>query len=131
MMKNIRLAGAISLLTLIIIISCKRTLYPYPDNPLTNYYLPLEVGKYAIYQLDSLNFYYYGQLDTLTHYLAKDSVEGSFVDNLGHPSWKVVRYISPISDPPVWTPSSTNLVTPSSHSIELSENNLRFIKLAY
>jgi len=131
MMKNIRLAGAISLLTLITIISCKRTLYNHPDDALTHYYLPLEVGKYAIYQVDSLNFYYYGQLDTLTHYLVKDSVEGSFVDNLGHTSWYVVRYITPVSDPGGWMPSLTNVVTPSTKSIEVSENNLRFIKLAY
>ena len=131
MMKKIRLAGVISLITLLTVIGCKRTLYPYPDNPLTNYYLPLEVGKYAIYALDSVNFYYYGQLDTVTHYLAKDSVEHSMVDNLGHTSWVVVRYLSPVTGPPVWTPSETNVVTPSSQSIEELENNLRFIKLAY
>src|SRR5258706_1956132 len=130
MMKNIRLAGAISLLTLITI-SCKRTLYIHPDESPASYYLPLEVGRYAIYQMDSLNFYYYGQLDTLTHYLAKDSVEGSFVDNQGHISWMVVRYLSPATGSVVWTPSATNVVTPSSRSLELSENNLRYIKLAY
>jgi hypothetical protein len=131
MMKNIRLAGAISLLTLITTISCKRTLYIHPDDSPPSYYLPLEVGKFAIYKLDSLTFYYYGQLDTLTHYLAMDSVEGSFVDDLGHTSWTVVRYLSPATGPVVWTPSATNVVTPSSRSVELSENNLRFIKLAY
>jgi hypothetical protein len=131
MMKNIRLAGAISLLTLITTISCKRTLYNHPNDSPPSYYLPLEVGKYAIYKLDSLNYYYYGQLDTLTHYLAKDSVEGSFKDPLGHTSWTVVRYLSPATGPAVWTPSATNVVTPSSRSLEMSENNLRFIKLAY
>ena len=105
MMKNIRLAGAVALITLFTVIGCKRTLYTYPPNPLTNYYLPLEVGKYAIYQLDSLTFYYYGQLDTLTQYLAKDSVEHSFVDNEGHTAWVVVRYLSPAAGPQVWTAS--------------------------
>lgn len=131
MMKNIRLAGAVSLLTLITTISCKRTLYHHPDDSPPSYYLPLKVGKYAIYKLDSLNYYYYGQLDTLTHYLAKDSVEGSFVDDLGHTSWIVSRYLSPATGPTVWTTSATNVVTPSSRSLELSENNLRFIKLGY
>jgi hypothetical protein len=131
MMKNVRLAGAVALITLLTVIGCKRTLYPYPDNPLTNYYLPLQAGKYAIYQLDSLNFYYYGQLDTLTRYLAKDSVEHSFVDNAGHTSWVVVRYLSPASGPTVWTASETKTVTPFSQSIEELENNFRFIKLAY
>ena len=85
-MKHFRLAGAVSLIILLTVIGCKRTLYPYPNNPLTNYYLPLQVGKYATYALDSVNFYYYGQLDTITHYLAKDSVEHSVVDGAGWPS---------------------------------------------
>jgi hypothetical protein len=97
---------------------------------LTNYYLPLEVGRYAIYQLDSLNFYFYGQLDTLSRYLAKDSVENSYVDNQGRTVWTVVRYLSPASGPTVWTPSETKSVTPTAQSIEEVENNLRFIKLA-
>jgi len=131
MMKKNRLAGAVSLLMLIATISCKRTVYNHPDVRLTQYFLPLEIGKYAIYQLDSVNFYYYGQLDTLTQYLAKDTVESSFVDNQGRTSWVVVRYLSPVTGTPDWTPSETNVVTPSSQSIELVENNLRFIKLAY
>jgi len=130
MKKHFRLSGAAALIILLTAIGCKRTLYNYPSNPLTNYYLPLEVGKYAIYQLDSLNFYYYGQLDTLTQYLAKDSVENSFVDNAGHTSWTVVRYLSPATGPTIWTASETKTVTPSSQSIEEEENNLRFIKLA-
>jgi hypothetical protein len=131
MIKYFRLPGAAALILLLTVIGCKRTLYNYPDNPLTNYYLPLEVGKYAIYQLDSLNFYYYGQLDTLTQYLAKDSVESSSLDNLGNRSWTVVRYLSPAAGPTVWTASETKMVTPSAKSIEEQENNLRFIKLAY
>ncbi|HVU55622.1 MAG TPA: hypothetical protein VHD83_11230 [Puia sp.] len=131
MMKNIRLAGAVALITLFTAIGCKRTLYSYPNNPLTNYYLPLEVGKYAIYQLDSLNFYYYGQLDTMTRYLAKDTVENSFIDNQGRTAWVVVRYLSPAAGPTVWTASETKTVTPTIQSIEEQENNLRFIKLAY
>ena len=57
MKNNIRLTGAVALITLLTVIGCKRTLYPSPNNPLTDYYLPLEVGKYATYALDSVNFY--------------------------------------------------------------------------
>lgn len=131
MMKKIRLAGAVTLLTLITTIGCKRTVYRHPDDSPPSYYLPLQVGKYAIYQLDSLNFYYYGQLDTITRYLAKDAVEDSIVDNLGHVSYMVVRYLSPASGPTEWTPSLTMKVTPSSQSVQVLENNLRYIKLAY
>jgi len=131
MMKNIRLAGAVTLLILITTISCKRTLYHHPDTPPSSYYMPLKVGKYAIYKLDSINFYHYGQLDTVTQYLAKDSVESFFLSNQGDTSWIVVRYLSPVIGDTVWTPNESNIVTPSAHSVELSENNLRYVKLAF
>ncbi|MBN9384280.1 MAG: hypothetical protein J0H74_26245 [Chitinophagaceae bacterium] len=131
MMKNIRLAGVISLLTLITTISCKRTLYNHPDNSPPRYYMPLQVGRYAIYKLDSINFYHYGQLDTLTQYLAKDTVENFFVGNLGDTTWVVERYLSPATGPIVWTPNETNTVNTSQRSVDLTENNLRFIKLGY
>jgi hypothetical protein len=89
------------------------------------------VGKYAIYQLDSLTFYYYGQLDTLTHYLAKDSVEEAVIDNEGRPGWRVVRYLSNLSGTAPWTPSMSFWVIPTVQRIEVVENNLRFIKLAF
>jgi hypothetical protein len=118
------------LFTLVVAISsCKKTV-SNPGNPLTNYFLSLQVGKYATYRLDSLNFYFYGQLDTITSYLAKDSVEKSFVDGSGHTAWLVTRYLSDTTGS-AWAPSLTYTVTPSAQNIEVTENNLRYIKLAY
>src|SRR5580704_9154513 len=91
-MKNRR--GHVILIALVVAItSCKKTI-SYPANPLTNYYIGLQVGKYITYRMDSLNFYYYGQLDTVTSYLAKDSVEKQTVDNTGATVWLVTRYLS-------------------------------------
>lgn len=112
------------------ITSCKRETYTYPNNPLTNYFIPLQVGKYVTYQLDSLGFYYYGQKDTITRYLAKDSVEAAIMDNLGRPSWRVVRYLSDTTGLQ-WTASETYMVTPTVQTVEMVEDNLRFIKLAF
>src|SRR5580700_6085133 len=83
---------------LMVVAGCKKTIN-YTTSPsysgnLTDFFTPLEIGKYAIYRLDSLNFYYYGQLDTITSYLAKDSVEGSIIDAAGNVEWLVVRYLS-------------------------------------
>jgi len=97
---------------------------------MTNYFAPLQVGKYVIFRLDSLNFYYYGQLDTLTHYLAKDSVEEATTDLMGRPSWRVVRYLSDTLGT-AWTPTETYLVTPTRTTLEVVEDNLRYIKLAF
>jgi hypothetical protein len=121
------------LLTLAVVLaitSCKKTTYTYPANPLTNYFAPLQVGKYITYRLDSLSFYYYGQLDTLTRYLAKDSVEEAITDNQGRPSWRVVRYLSDTMGT-AWTPNETYMVTATQQTLEMVEDNLRYIKLAF
>jgi hypothetical protein len=102
----------------------------YPGNPLTNYYIGLHVGKYITYRMDSLNFYFYGQSDTVTSYLAKDSVEKQTVDNSGATAWLVTRYLSDTLGS-FWTPSMTYIVSPSAQAIDMTENNLRFVKLAY
>jgi hypothetical protein len=123
--------GLVCIVTLIvIIISCKKTTYNYPANPLTNYFMPLQVGKFSIYRLDSLNFYFYGQIDTVSSYLAKDSVEKMGTDNAGHQVWFVTRYLSDTTGAS-WTPTQTYTVTPSVQTLEIVENNLRFIKLAF
>ena len=90
-MKN-RLGCIIIIALVVTITSCKKTI-SYPADPLTNYFLTLQVGKYVTYRMDSLNFYYYGQLDTVTSYWAADSVERSIVDATGATVWLVTRYI--------------------------------------
>ncbi|HLI92947.1 MAG TPA: hypothetical protein VKU83_05040, partial [Puia sp.] len=109
--------------------SCKKRV-DYPANPLTNYFLDLQVGKYVTYRMDSLNFYYYGQNDTVTSYLAKDSVEKKTVDNTGATAWLVTRYLSDTTGSS-WVPSITYVVSPSAQAIDVTENNLRFVKLAF
>jgi hypothetical protein len=127
-MKN-RLGYVIVLALVVTITSCKKTI-SYPANPLTNYFIGLQVGKYITYRMDSLNFYYYGQLDTVTSYLAKDSVEKQTVDNTGATVWLVTRYLSDTTGS-FWSPTMTYTVTPSLSTIDVTENNLRFIKLAF
>ena len=127
---KIRPVLAFILAGVIAIISCKKTVYINPVHP-TDYFIPLQVGKYALYRLDSLNFYFYGQLDTTTSYLAKDSVEASFTDGTGDTAWRVVRYQANINTPTVWVPSQTYVVTPSLQRVEVTENNLRYVKLAF
>jgi hypothetical protein len=127
-MKN-RLGCIIIIALVVTITSCKKTIH-YPANPLSNYFLTLQVGKYVTYRMDSLNFYYYGQLDTVTSYWAKDSVEKSIVDASGATVWLVTRYLSDtLGDG--WTPTITYTVAPSTQTIDVTENNLRFIKLAF
>ena len=132
-MKN-RTGLVLAFAVVVAITSCKKTINfqktpAFIGNP-TDYFLPLQVGKYATYRLDSLNFYYYGLLDTTTSYLAKDSVEKSFTDASGNVAWLVTRYLSDLSGSD-WEPNETYTVSPSVQKLEMTENNLRYIKLAY
>lgn len=118
------------LAAVLVIAACKKVTYLNPGSPIVPYSPTLQVGKYITYRLDSLAFYYYGQKDTITSYLAKDSVEEAFTDNQGRPSWRVVRYLSDTTGTLPWYPTETYMVTPTTTSLEVYENNLRFIKLA-
>ena len=92
-------------------------------------YMQLQVGKYITYRLDSLVWINFGTQDTIFSYLARDVIDDSITDNLGRPSWRVVRYISDTSGIAPWTPIETYMITPTPQATEVVENNLRFIKL--
>jgi hypothetical protein len=79
--------------------------------------------------MDSLKFVNVGSQDTTISYLAKEVVEDSITDNLGQPSYRVVRYLSDTTGSSGWTPSIAYMVTPYKNSVETVENNLRIIKM--
>lgn len=90
-------------------------------------YLRLEVGKYIIYRLDSVKFV---NLDTVrSSYQAKDEIDGTLTDNLGRPSWRVVRYLRDVAGTQPWTPSHTYMITVSNGTVEVIEDNFRYLKL--
>jgi hypothetical protein len=79
--------------------------------------------------MDSLKFINVGSQDTLVSYLAKEVVEDSITDNLGQPSFRVVRYLNDTTGSGEWAPSIAYMVTPRKGSVEVVENNLRIIKM--
>jgi hypothetical protein len=131
---KLRLGLLIAISLVMVTTSCKKTIHYTSTSSysgaLTDFWMPLQVGKYVTYRLDSLNFYFYGQLDTITSYLAKDSVEDSTIDGAGNVAWLVTRYQSDTTGVN-WSPSETYTVTPSTQKIEMNEQNLRTIKLAF
>jgi len=92
-------------------------------------YYPMQVGNYIIYRMDSLKFINVGSQDTVISYLAKEVVDDTITDNLGRPSFRVIRYLSDTTGTLPWTPSIAYMVTPTTNSVEVVENNLRMIKL--
>jgi hypothetical protein len=125
---RVRPGSLFSLMILILInFSCNKNNPLVTDTP-ADYY-PMHVGNYIIYRMDSLKFINVGSQDTIISYLAKEVVEDSITDNLGQPSYRVVRYLSDTTGTLPWTPSIAYMVTPSRTSVEVVENNLRYIKM--
>ncbi|HYC29157.1 MAG TPA: hypothetical protein VEB42_10075 [Chitinophagaceae bacterium] len=93
-------------------------------------YMNLQVGKYIIYRLDSMKFV---NLDTAkASYQAKDEIDGTLTDNLGRPSFRVVRYLRDLAGTQPWKESMTYMITvdkSNKGTIEVTENNFRYVKL--
>src|ERR1700730_18788085 len=112
---------------IIFICSCNKNNPLITDTPAD--YHPMHVGNYIIYRMDSLKYINVGSQDTLISYHAKEVVDDSITDNLGRLSYRVVRYLNDTTESSEWVPSIAYLVTPLKGSVEVVENNLRFIKL--
>lgn len=115
---------------IIIIIACNKQNASINSTQLIEY-MPLQTGKYIHYRLDSLRFIDFGQRDTIVSYDAKDVVDGELTDNLGRQTFRVIRYMRDISstNEEDYTASLTYFVTPTRESVELQEENLKFLKL--
>jgi len=124
-----KIISSISVVTILVlfIMGCeKKDIY---DSAELSEYMNMEVGKYVRYRLDSTLYINFGQKDTVIKYQAKEVIDAAITDNLGRPSWRVIRYLSDTTGTAPWTPSATYMITPSRETIEVVENNLRFQKL--
>lgn len=121
------------LLPLIIIVlfftSCKKENENFSPITVNDYY-PLQIGKYINYNLDSTLFVTFGTVRKVISYLAQDRVSDTIVDNLGRKSFRINRYLRTDASMP-WVYNTTFLITNTRGSIEMVENNLRYIKLAF
>ena len=127
---NKRIYLFLTFATVIFFYACKKETGSLHSENLTEY-MPMQVGKYITYRLDSLLFVDFGRKDTIVSYQAKDVVAELFKDNLGRDAYRIVRYQRDVvsTNEADWVPIMTYTVVPSRESIELVENNLRFQKL--
>lgn len=116
-------------LILLTLFSCKKQMADFKPENATEY-LPLETGNYIDYNLDSTVFLVFGTIREIHSYQAREVVEGSILDNASRKSFKITRYLRK-NETEAWVPSITYLVTPTRQSVEVLENNLRYIKLAF
>ena len=92
-------------------------------------YMPLAVGKYITYRLDSMVFTNFGRTTEIHKYQVKHQVDALITDNQGRPAYRVFRYLRDSAGVESWQPAGSYFITPLSDQVEVAEDNLRFIKL--
>ena len=92
-------------------------------------FMPLEVGKYIIYRLDSTVFLNFGHVEKTNSYQVKFEVNAEVTDNQGRPSYRIYRFIRDAAGTQSWAPDNTYLATALDDQIELTDDNQRLIKL--
>jgi hypothetical protein len=127
MFKPLTLAAAL-FLTAIIFNGCSKETETLPTATIADYY-PTEIGKSVTYRMDSTVFVNFNSTEEVHSYVAMDVVEAQLTDNLNRPSFRVHRYIRDTAETQPWMEDVTYLVTPLQTSLELVDNNLRYIKL--
>jgi hypothetical protein len=127
-MKKIHIIFCFIALAISFTTGCKKT-GTYQTALLTDY-LQLQTGKSITYRLDSTNFVFFGTIDSVTSYTVQDVVDTLFTDNLSRPSWRVLRYITDTAQSTGWQDNETYQVTPTRQTVEVIENNLRYLKLS-
>lgn len=119
-----------SLLVWALFTGCEKKTDEFISDPV-NDYMSLQPGKYIHYLLDSTRYVDFGQRDTVISYQAKDVVEDVQTEG-DRQIFTVVRYLRDVNSASEddWVPNITYSVTTSRNTIEVNEENFRYIKLS-
>jgi hypothetical protein len=113
--------------------SCTEEKEIYDDrdiNPeLLKAYIPVEVGRYITYRLDSTVFTQLGRGEEVHSYQERHVIQGVVTDNLGRTSYRVFRYIRDLAGLKDWTQNGAYYITPLTDKTEVVESNQRIINL--
>ncbi len=112
---------------LLLLFSCNEK-EEFVTEPFSDY-IPLVTGKYITYRLDSLVFREFGTVEEVHSYQEKHVVDAAITDNLGRPAYRVFVYQNDVDGLGPWDPVATYAVTVLHDQVEITDDNLRFIKL--
>ncbi len=88
-------------------------------------YLPLQVGKYITYRLDSTVFTVSGTKTEVHKYQVKHTVAKEMLDDAGNKTYLIQRAINNEAASGAWTNNGNYYITPAEKSIDVIDNNLR------
>lgn len=116
-------------ITIVSFISCKKETASLQSESFSDYQ-PLRANSVFIYHLDSFVTKPNASTFEKHSYHLKDSIESSFTDNSGLTNFRVYRYTRDTLDKQEWKFANAYTWTINTDKLEMTENNLRFIKLA-
>jgi hypothetical protein len=116
------------LLAAIIFFSCKNETETLISDNVTDY-VPLQVGKYITYRLDSITFVKSGSMIETHKYQVKHIVQTETTDNQGRKTYVIQRLLNDSTASGAWMANGNYLITPTTDHIEVIDNNLRVVVL--
>lgn len=111
----------------LVLASCEKT-DDFQSEPLSDY-IPLQVGKYITYRVDSTVFTSFGTVEEIHRYQVKHEIEAEVMDNLGRPSFRIYTYIRDSAGTLPWQANGSYFITPLNDQVEVIENNQRVLRL--
>ncbi|MFT4092633.1 MAG: hypothetical protein QM640_03250 [Niabella sp.] len=111
-----------------VIISCSNKKEIFETAAISDY-LPLAVGKYITYRLDSAVFTQSGAAISTNSYQVKHVISSTTEDNAGQLTYIVQRFINDVDASGAWISNGTYLITPYDNKTEVINDNQRIIVL--
>ena len=119
-------ATILAVITLLLV-SCEKQTENYTADKAADY-LPLTVGKYRIYKLDSTVVVNFGNSLEVHSYQEKQVVDAAITEN-GRTGYRILVYHRDAAGTEPWKAGGSFFAS-ADNNVEVTENNLRFIKLA-
>ena len=113
----------------LVFLSCSKTTENLEIEQISDY-VPLINGKYITYKVDSTVFTNFGRNTEVHTYQEKNLIDVQIQDGLGRPSFRVYRFLRDELGTEPWRSAGSYFITPLDNTVEVIENNLRFVKLA-
>lgn len=112
-----------------LITGCKKEMDDFSLQTVSDY-SPLKPGKHIIYRVDSTVVLSFGAIIRVNSYHEKHEADILTTDNLGRSALRVFRYQRDTANTQPWKPVGSYFITALDNSVEVVENNLRYVKLA-
>ena len=126
-MRSQRLLLLLQLLPVLRFFGCGKETEEFTSAPLSDY-VPLQVGKYITYRLDSTVFTNFGTVTAVKSTRKSKLLMQKFTDALGRDSYRILRFLRDTLGNQPWAPAGTFSITPTDKTVEVIENNLRIYK---